>query len=114
VLTIGAGAVLGGLVSLTSIGAGALGVVALTLLYPRLPTPRIVGADIVHAVPLTLVAGIGHWLTSTVDAGILASLLVGSLPGIVLGSYAAAYVSDRALRLTLATVLTIVGGKLVL
>ncbi len=111
-LTVITGMVLGALVSLTSVGAGALGVTALVMLYPGLPMARIVGSDIVHAVPLTLVGGIGHWLTGSVDTTILASLLVGSLPGIILGSYAVAYVPDRALRLTLAAVLLIVGGKL--
>jgi uncharacterized membrane protein YfcA len=113
-LTVLTGAVLGVLVSITSVGAGALGVTALVLLYPRLPTARIVGSDIVHAVPLTLAAGLGHWLAGSVDTGILGSLVIGSLPGIVLGSYAASRVSDPVLRITLATVLAVVGGKLVL
>jgi hypothetical protein len=113
-LTVVTGIVLGALVSLTSIGAGALGVVALGLLYPRLPMARIVGTDIVHAVPLTLLAGTGHWLAGSVDGAVLLSLLVGSLPGIVLGSYASARVPDRLLRLVLAAVLAVVGGKLVL
>jgi uncharacterized membrane protein YfcA len=104
---------LGVLVSLTSVGAGALGVTALVLLYPRLPVPRIVGSDIVHAVPLTLVGGLSHWLAGSVNGPILLSLLIGSLPGIVTGSYAASYVPERALRLTLAAVLVVVGGKLV-
>ena len=102
------------LVSTTSVGAGALGVTALILLYPRLPTARIVGSDIVHAVPLTLIAGMGHWLIGSIDTGILGSLLLGSIPGIVVGSYLAIRVPDLVLRLTLATVLMIVGGRLVL
>jgi uncharacterized protein len=113
-LTVLTGMALGMLVSLTSVGAGALGVTALILLYPALPMARIVGSDIVHAVPLTLVGGIGHWLAGSVNGAILVSLLVGSLPGIVAGSYAAAHVPERALRLTLAAVLLVVGGKLVL
>jgi uncharacterized membrane protein YfcA len=113
-LTVLTGVALGALVSLTSVGAGALGVTALILLYPALPMARIVGSDIVHAVPLTLVGGIGHWLAGSVNGAILASLLVGSLPGIGLGSYAAAHVPERALRLTLAAVLLLVGGRLVL
>ncbi len=112
-LTVLTGMVLGVLVSLTSVGAGALGVTALILLYPRLPVPRIVGSDIVHAVPLTLVGGISHWLAGSVNGLILLSLLIGSLPGIVTGSYATSYVPERALRLTLAAVLLVVGGKLV-
>jgi len=105
---------LGVLVSTTSVGAGALGVTALILLYPRLATARIVGSDIVHAVPLTLIAGMGHWLIGSIDTGILGSLLLGSLPGIVVGSFLAVRVPDLVLRLTLAAVLVVVGGRLVL
>jgi hypothetical protein len=112
-LTIMTGTALGLLVPLTSVGAGALGVTALILLYPALPMARIVGSDIAHAVPLTLVAGVGHWLAGSVNGSILMSLLVGSLPGIVAGSYAAGHVPEPALRLTLAAVLLVVGGKLV-
>ena len=100
------------LVSASSIGAGALGVVALIILYPQLPMARIVGSDIAHAVPLTLVAGAGHWIMGSVDWHIISSLLVGSLPGIVLGSYVAIRVPERALRLVLAATLVIVAGKL--
>ena len=113
-LTVITGGTLGVLVSLSSVGAGALGVTALILLYPRLPTARIVGSDIAHAVPLTLAAGIGHWIMGSIDPHILGSLLVGSIPGIVVGSYAAVRVPDAALRFTLAAVLAIVGGRLVL
>jgi hypothetical protein len=113
-LTVATGAVLGVVVSLTSVGAGALGVTALALLYPRLPTARIVGSDIAHAVPLTLVAGIGHLLLSSIDLGILALLLLGSLPGIVVGSRLALRVPDATLRLALSLVLVVVGGRLLL
>jgi len=113
ILTVATGAVLGVLVSISSVGAGAIGVSALVLLYPRLPTARIVGSDIAHAVPLTLLAGIGHWLMGSVDGHLIGSLLVGSLPGIFLGSYLSSRVPDLVLRLTLATTLIIVGGKLV-
>jgi uncharacterized membrane protein YfcA len=113
-LTISTGAMLGVLVSTTSVGAGALGVTALILLYPRLATARIVGSDIVHAVPLTLIAGMGHWLIGSIDTGILGSLLLGSIPGIVVGSFLAVRVPDLVLRLTLAAVLAVVGGRLVL
>lgn len=106
------GAVLGVLVSLTSVGAGALGMTALLLLYPRLPVARLVGSDIAHAVPLTLVAGIGHWMLGSVDLILLASLLIGSVPGIVVGSLIASRVSDRALAPVLAAVLAIVGMRL--
>ena len=114
VLTVVTGGTLGVLVSISSVGAGALGVTALILLYPGLPTARIVGSDIAHAVPLTLAAGIGHWIMGSIDGHILGSLLVGSIPGIVVGSYAAVRVPDVALRFTLAAILAIVGGRLVL
>ena len=113
-LTILTGAVLGAGVSVTSVGAGAVGVTALLLLYPRLPTARIVGSDIAHAVPLTLVAGAGHWLLGDVNSGLLGGLLLGSLPGVVIGSYLSTRVPDLALRLALAATLFIVGGRLVI
>jgi uncharacterized membrane protein YfcA len=80
------------LVTVSSVGAGALGVAVLFYLYPRLPTIRVVGSDVAHAVPLTLVAGLGHWLIGSVDWSLLGSLLLGSLPGIWLGSHASAKV----------------------
>ncbi|KAB2969384.1 sulfite exporter TauE/SafE family protein [Zoogloea sp.] len=113
ILTIITGAVLGVLVSISSVGAGALGVSALFFLYPRLPTLRIVGSDIAHAVPLTLVAGIGHWFLGSVDWSLLGSLLIGSLPGIWLGSHISTRVPDRVLRPILATMLVLVGSKLI-
>jgi hypothetical protein len=113
-LTVAVGAVLGVLVSISSVGAGAIGVTALILLYPRFPTVRIVGSDIAHAVPLTLVAGIGHWIIGSIDFLLLGSLLVGSLPGIFLGSYMSSRVPDVALRLILAATLIVAGSKLVL
>jgi len=111
--TVAAGAALGVLVSITSVGAGALGVVALAFLYPKLPAVRIVGSDIAHAVPLTLVAGLGHWWLGNVDHVLLASLLLGSLPGIYLGSHIATKVPERMLRPALALMLLAVGTKLV-
>ncbi|RFB80881.1 sulfite exporter TauE/SafE family protein [Methylovirgula sp. 4M-Z18] len=111
-LTILLGAFLGVLVSISSVGAGAIGVTALLILYPRLPTVRIVGSDIAHAVPLTLIAGAGHWLIGTIDWGLLVSLLIGSLPGIALGSLLAARVPDTILRPILAGTLILVGGRL--
>ena len=113
-LTVLLGAVLGVLVSISSVGAGALGVTAIILLYPRLPTARIVGSDIAHAVPLTLVAGIGHWMLGSIDWHLLGALLMGSLPGIVIGSYVSVRVPDAVLRFTLATTLLLVAGRLVL
>src|SRR5215467_15516624 len=111
-VTVIVGAVLGILVAVSSVGAGALGVVALIILYPQLPMARIVGSDIAHAVPLTLVAGAGHWIIGSVDWHIMGSLLAGSLPGIVLGSYMAVRVPERALRLVLATTLFIVASRI--
>jgi uncharacterized membrane protein YfcA len=112
IATVVVGAILGVLVSCSSIGAGAIGVVALIILYPQLPMARIVGSDIAHAVPLTLVAGAGHWIIGSVDWHIMGSLLAGSLPGIVLGSYVAVRVPERALRLVLAATLIVVAAKL--
>jgi uncharacterized membrane protein YfcA len=111
-ITIMVGAVLGVIVSISSVGAGAIGVTALLLLYPRLPMARIIGSDIAHAVPLTLVAGTGHWIVGTVDWHLMGSLLVGSLPGILLGSYSAIRVPETALRLVLAATLIVVATKL--
>ena len=111
-LTIAVGAVLGTMVSVSSVGAGAIGVTCLILLYPQLPTARIVGTDIAHAVPLTLVAGIGHWLLGSVDLQVFAFLILGSVPGILLGSYAAVRVPETALRVVLAIALIAVATKL--
>jgi uncharacterized protein len=106
------GAVLGVLVSLSSVGAGAIGVTVLLILYPTLPAGKLVGSDIAHAVPLTLIAGVGHWLIGTVNFPLLISLLVGSIPGIIIGSLISSRVPDRVLRPILASTLAIVGGKL--
>ena len=111
-LTIALGVLLGVLVSISSVGAGAIGVTALLLLYPKLPTVKIVGSDIAHAVPLTLIAGAGHWMIGTIDWALLVSLLIGSLPGIALGSLLAARVPDKVLRPILAGTLILVGGRL--
>jgi uncharacterized membrane protein YfcA len=111
-LTTAVGAVLGVLVSISSVGAGAIGVTALILLYPKLPTARIVGSDIAHAVPLTLVAGMGHWWLGSIDLHLLIPLLLGSVPGIVLGSYTAARVPEITLRVLLAGTLVVVASKL--
>ena len=110
--TVLVGAALGVLVSISSVGAGAVGVTALLLLYPQLPMARIVGSDIAHAVPLTLVAGLGHWAMGAIDWHLMGVLLMGSLPGIVLGSYLATRVPEMALRLLLAVTLIAVAGKL--
>src|ERR1700733_13105176 len=112
VLTIITGAILGVLVSISSVGAGAIGVTALVLLYPKVPIRQIIGSDIVHAVPLTLVAGIGHWLLGSVDWQIFTALIFGSIPGILVGSYAAARFPETALRVVLALTLLAVAAKL--
>ena len=112
-ITIAIGAVLGVLVTISSVGAGALGVAALYFLYPKLSPVRIVGSDVAHAVPLTLVAGLGHWMLGGVDWALLGSLLLGSLPGIWLGTHVSAKVPEHILRRLLATMLIIIGGKLI-
>ena len=112
-LTTALGAALGALVSISSVGAGAIGVTVLLMLYPKMPTVRIVGSDIAHAVPLTLIAGAGHWWLGSVDWPLLVSLLAGSLPGIAIGSHFASRVPERVLRPLLAGTLALVGGKLV-
>lgn len=110
-LTVAAGALLGALVALTSIGAGALGATLLAVLYPRLEARRIAGTDIAHAVPLTIVAGFGHFTLGHVDAALLASLLAGSLPGIVVASVLGGRLPERLVRSALAAVLMLVGVR---
>jgi hypothetical protein len=110
--TLVTGASIGVLVTLTSVGAGVLGVVALFFLYPFLPTRKIVGADIAHAVPLTLVAGFGHAALGTVDWTLLGTLLIGSLPAIYLGATVAHRLPERLLRLFLSLLLVGIGIKL--
>jgi len=112
IATVTVGVALGVLVSISSVGAGAVGVTALLLLYPRLPMARIVGSDIVHAVPLTLVAGAGHWALGSVDWHLMGVLLLGSLPGIIIGSWSAVRVPETVLRVALAAVLIVVAGKI--
>ena len=115
VLTVVAGAVLGFLVTLTSVGAGALGTVMLLYLYPFRMTPgRLVGTDIVHAIPLTMLAGTGHLAMGNVDLGLLGALLVGSIPGVLLGALLSTKVPQGVLRGTIAAVLVAVASKLVL
>ena len=113
--TVGAGALLGLLVTVTSVGAGALGVVMLVYLYPyRLTPAKLVGTDIAHAVPLTLVAGVGHWGLGNVDFALLGSLLLGSIPGIVVGSRLTIRANSVHVRNAIALVLAFVGGRLLL
>ncbi|WP_353228571.1 sulfite exporter TauE/SafE family protein [Novosphingobium sp.] len=110
--TIVLGACLGAAVTLTSVGAGAMGVTALLMLYPALRVSRIVGSDIAHAVPLTMVAGFGHWFIGDVNGLLLVNLLVGSIPGVVAGSLLSSRSPDRVLRPVLAMVLLFSGYKL--
>jgi uncharacterized membrane protein YfcA len=110
--TIALGVMLGVLVSVTSVGAGALGTTALLILYPKLPIARIAGSDIAHAVPLTLIAGLGHWMMGSVDFNLMFSLLVGSIPGIIIASLLATRSSDSVLRPILAITLLLVSLKL--
>jgi uncharacterized protein len=112
-LTVGAGALLGALVTLTSIGAGALGVVFLAYLYPlRLTPSRLVATDIVHAIPLTTFAGLGYLLVGHVDFKLLGNLLVGSVPCVLLGAWLSARLPRRMLRGALAAILLLTGTKL--
>ena len=111
--TVATGALLGVLVSLSSIGAGAIGTVVLFFLFPQLPTVKIVGTDIAHAVPLTLVAGLGHLALGSVNIALLGSLLLGSLPGIYFGSHVSARVPDGILRPALAIMLSIIGVTMI-
>ena len=107
------GALIGALVTLTSVGAGAIGVTVLMLLYPRLPLARIVAADIAYAVPLTLVAGLGHASLGSVNWPMLAALLAGSLPGIWLGTHWMAKTPERVVRSLLSVLLAYAGLKLI-
>lgn len=108
------GVALGVLVSLTSVGAGALGTTALLILYPRLPVARIAASDIAHAVPLTLIAGIGHWLMGSVDFTLMLALLAGSIPGIIVGSLLSGRSSDSVLRPVLAITLFVVAVRMLI
>jgi uncharacterized protein len=107
------GALIGTLVTLTSVGAGAIGVTVLMLLYPLLPLPRIVAADIAYAVPLTLVAGLGHASLGSVDWPLLAKLLAGSIPGIWVGSHLMFKTPERVIRSLLSVLLAYAGLKLI-
>jgi hypothetical protein len=112
--TVLTGVVLGILVTLSSVGAGALGTVALLFLYPRMTTLKIVGTDLAHAIPLTAVAGLGHLSLGNVDLVLLGSLLIGSIPGIWIGSHLSAKIPERFLRPILACILMLIGIKFVL
>ena len=111
--TITTGVVVGTLVTLSSIGAGVLGTVALLFLYPRMAAAKIVGTDIVHAVPLTAIAGMGHLALGTVNLVLLGSLLLGSLPGIYIGSHLSSRVPESTLRPVLAGMLLLIAIRMV-
>ncbi|WP_169805704.1 sulfite exporter TauE/SafE family protein [Novosphingobium rosa] len=110
--TILLGAVLGAAVTFSSVGAGAIGVTILILLYPGQPVARIVGTDIAHAVPLTLVSGVGHWIIGDVNGLLLVNLLVGSIPGVIVGSLVSSRAPDKVLRPILALVLAVSAWQL--
>jgi len=103
---------LGVVVTLTSVGAGAIGVTALLLLYPKIQLRKIIGTDIAHAVPLTLFAGIGHYNLGTVDINLLIALLIGSVPGVLFGSKLSVRIDEKFLRFILVIILFIVGVQL--
>ena len=112
--TVVSGAVLGVLVTVSSIGAGAIGATLLVMLYPRLSSAEVAGTDIAYAVPLTAIAAVGHWWLGSIDWMLLLTLLIGSVPGITLGAMMARKVPERFLRALLAMTLTGVAAKLVL
>nr|WP_294915766.1 sulfite exporter TauE/SafE family protein [uncultured Neokomagataea sp.] len=112
VFTVLLGAVLGALVTMTSVGAGAIGMAALTALYPRLSTRTLVATDIAHAVPLALLAGGGHWLEGAVDTTVLVALLLGSIPGIILGTLFSDRLSDGVQRWVLGILLFVIGLRM--
>ena len=113
VLTVALGLLLGVLVSLTSVGAGALGIVMLRYFRPDIPSVRLVGSDIAHAVPLTLLAGTGHWMLGDINWHLLGSLLLGSIPGIALASHFAHHLPERILQPILGLMLLAIGLKLI-
>lgn len=114
IATVILGLILGAAVTFSSVGAGAIGVTALVILYPRVPTGRIVGTDIAHAVPLTLVSGVGHWILGSVNIPLLGALLIGSIPGVIVGSLTLARINERWIRVILAAVLFVVTARLLL
>ncbi len=110
-LTVLTGAILGVLVSISSVGAGAIGVTALILLYPEMPIVCVVGTGIAHAVPLTLIAGLGHWALGSINWKLLASLLIGSIPGIIFGSMLSSRIPETVVRITLSATLILICAK---
>ena len=113
IATVVSGALLGTLVTISSIGAGAIGATLLVALYPRMSPAEVAGTDIAYAVPLTAIAAFGHWWLGSINWTLLATLLIGSVPGITLGSWMARAVPERFLRGLLALTLTGVAAKLI-
>ncbi len=111
-MTILSGALIGILVTFSSVGAGALGAAILFFLYPRFNTIKIIGTDLAHAVPITAIAGLGHWHLGSVDFQLLLSLIIGSLPGIYLGSHTGVLLPEKYMRPLLASMLLLIGGRL--
>lgn len=114
IATVVAGAAIGVLVTISSIGAGAVGATILVLIYPRLSAAEIAGTDIAYAVPLTAIAAVGHWWLGSINWELLGTLLLGSVPGITIGALTSRAVPEKFLRGLLATTLTGVAAKLVL
>jgi uncharacterized membrane protein YfcA len=112
--TVFTGIILGVLVTISSVGAGALGTLAILFLYPKMSTLKVVGTDLAHAIPLTAVAGFGHWTLGHVDFVLLGTLLIGSLPGIWIGSHISVKIPEKILRPLLAALLLLIGLKFVL
>ncbi len=111
-MTITAGALIGILVTFSSVGAGALGAAILFFLYPRIRAISIVGTDLAHAIPITAIAGLGHLHLGTVNIALLISLLIGSLPGIYFGSHLGTRLPEKIMRPALASMLLVIGIRL--
>ena len=112
--TIFAGILIGTLVTFSSVGAGVIGAAFLFFLYPRFKTIEVVATDLAHAIPITAIAGIGHANLGTIDYILLLSLIIGSLPGIYLGSQVGNLIPDEIMRRILAGMLLIIGILLIL
>jgi hypothetical protein len=97
------------MVTLTSVGAGAIGVAALMLLYPKIRGAELVGTDLAHAIPLVTVAGLGHLQLGNIDYRLLLGLLLGSIPGIYIGSTVSSRLPEVMMRRILAGTLLILG-----
>ncbi len=112
--TVIAGVLIGTLVTISSVGAGVIGTAFLFFLYPRYKTIQIVATDIAHAIPVTFISGIGHAYLGTVNYELLLNLLIGSVPGVYLGSRFGTFLPDKFMRPILATILLLIGIRLLL